>query len=185
MDWNHLLPYLAPVLIVALLARRLIRNAPRKVRPGRLFILPAIIAFGVIAALAASPMPPPFWIAGYIVAVALGAGAGFLTTHHQEFSIDAATGEVSARATPIGSMLIVALFALRFGLRFVMPGIDPYGPPHGHPSADVIGWSNASLMFATGLVFARAITTWFHARPLIAAHKAQKALSPDAAPRNQ
>jgi hypothetical protein len=186
MDWNHLLPYLAPVLVVALMARRLIRNTPRKVKPWRLFILPVIILLAVVATLSASPLPTPlpFWVIGFAAALAIGALAGFFTTHHQEFAIDN-EGEVTARATPIGTALIVALFALRFGLKYVTTGGDPYSAPSLHPSANVIGWTDAGLMFATGLVFARAITTWFHARPLIAAHKAQKAVSSEPAPGNQ
>ncbi len=183
MDWKHLLPYLGPVLIVALLARRLIRNQPRKVRFWGLFIVPALIALAVIAAFSTSPVPAMIWVVGFIVALAVGAGAGFLTTHHQEFTIDK-DGDVWARATPIGALIVVALFALPFGLKYVMTGGDAYAPPV-HPSADVIGWTDVGLMFATGLVFARAITTWFHARPLLAAHEARKALSADAVPGNQ
>jgi hypothetical protein len=185
MDWKHLLPYLGPVIVVVLLGRRLLRNPPRKVRLWRLFIAPVVILLAVGSTLAISPMPKPFWIVGFVVALVLGAGAGFLTTHHQEFSIDNETGDVSARATPIGTMLIVALFALRFGLKYFINGGNPYAAPNIHPSADVIGWTDAGLMFAMGLVFARTITTWVHARPLIAAHKAQKAISNDPAPGNQ
>jgi hypothetical protein len=189
MDWKHLLPYLAPVLVVGLMARRLIRNTPRKVNLWRMFIPPVIILLAVIGVLYTSPMPAPLplWAAGFSVAIILGAAAGFFTTHHQEFSIDQ-DGEVTARATPVGTAIILALFALRFGLKYVTTGGDPYAAPNVHPSGNVIGWTDAGLMFATGLVFARVITTWFHARPLIAAHKAQKLAAPvsgDAPPGNQ
>lgn len=180
MDWNHLLPYLAPVLVVFFLARRLIRNAPRKVKVGRLFILPTIIALGVVGTFAASPVPAPIWIAGFAVALALGAGVGFLTTHHQEFAIDQ-DGDVTARATPIGSLLVLAFFAARFGLKYFMAGGNPYAPAI-HANANVLGWADAGLMFSTGLVFARALTTWVHARPLIESHKAQKAMAAEAPP---
>jgi hypothetical protein len=189
MDWKHLLPYLGPVIVVVLLGRRLLRNPPRKVRLWRLFIAPVIVSLGVIAVLSTSPVPTPllYWVVGFAVALALGAAAGFLTTHHQEFSIDAESGQVTSRATPIGIALIFVLFALRYGLKYVTTGGDPYAAAAHpmHPSASLVGWTDVGLLFATGLVYARTITTWLHARPLIAAHKAQKAISGGTAPGNQ
>ena len=85
-------------------------------------------------------------------------------------------GEITSKATPIGTILIVALFALRFGLKLVFPqmGGAGYGPPHAHPSGDVIAWTDAGLIFSTAMLVARVATTWFHTRPLIAAHQAAK-----------
>ncbi|HEX3672954.1 MAG TPA: hypothetical protein VHU87_01650 [Rhizomicrobium sp.] len=169
-DWHHAGPYIVPVIVLALFARRLIKNEPRKVRLGGLFVLPLLLVVAVAATLANTPAPPLFWMVGYAIALVLGAGVGFLTTHHQEFTIDPATGTVMSRATPIGTILIVILFALRFGLKLVVPQMN--APTGGHPSADVLAWTDAGLIFSTGLMIARAATTWFHARPLIAAHRA-------------
>lgn len=181
MDWKHLLPYLGPILVVALLARRVLRNPPRKVKIWRMFIAPVVIVLAVSATLAVSPMPGPLWIVGFVIALALGAGVGFLTTHHQEFSIDE-DGDVSARATPIGTVLVVGLFAVRYGIKYLTgSGGNTYAPAM-HPAAGVIGWTDVGLMFSTGLVFARVVTTWVHARPLIEAHKAQKAIAQAAPP---
>jgi hypothetical protein len=174
MDWKHLAPYIVPLVIVAFLARRLIRNAPQKVRVNLLFLRPLLIAVAVVAALSASPFPQLFWIVGFAVALAAGAGVGFLMTHHQEFSIDYDTGVVTSQATQIGTMLFVALFVVRFGLKYFMNGGNLYAAPPAHPGADVIGWTDAGLLFSAGFVFARAATTWLRARPLIAEHKARK-----------
>jgi Kef-type K+ transport system membrane component KefB len=173
-DWRHATPYLVPVLVVALMARRLIRNAPRRVKVNRMFILPLIAAVGTVATLAATPMPALIWIAGFAVAAALGAGVGFLTTHHQEFSLNTDTGEITSKATPIGTILIVPLFALRFGLKLAFPqlGGAGYGPPHAHPGGDVIAWTDAGLIFSTAMLMARVATTWLRTRPLIAEHRA-------------
>lgn len=188
MDWKHLLPYLITALVAVLvLGRRLIRNPARKVRPWGLFILPVVISLGVIAIFTTTPLPQPvvIWALGFLVALAIGAVAGFLTTHHQEFTIDKDTGEVFARATPVGTAIILVLFALRFGMKFITPQADMDAGQSAHPSMSVIGWTDVGIMFAMGLVFARAITTWIHARPLLAAHKAQKAISTEPAPGNQ
>lgn len=176
-DWAHLTPYIVPVLVVALLARRLIRNPPRKVKVNRMFVMPAIAAIATIGTLATTKAPPLFWIAGYLVALALGAGVGFLTTHHQEFSLDTDSGEITAKATPIGTILIAVLFALRFGLKLVFPqlGGSGYGAPQAHPSADILAWTDAGLIFSTAMLAARVATTWLRTRPLILAHRAAKA----------
>ena len=57
-DWNHAAPYIVPILVLALFARRLIKNPPRKVKVGTLFIWPAIAFAGVIGLFAATRMRP-------------------------------------------------------------------------------------------------------------------------------
>jgi hypothetical protein len=168
-DWQHALPYLTPILVVAIVLRRAIRNAPRNVSPSRMFIIPLIFGVGTVATIAYSPVPGLFWIVGYAVALALGAGVGFLTTHHQEFAVDPETGKLTARATPIGTILVLGLFAARYAVKFIAPHADPQ--TH-HPSADVLAWTDAGLIFATAMIAARAVTTWVHTKPLLDAHKA-------------
>ncbi len=173
-DWNHAAPYIVPVLVVALLARRVITNKPRPVKIGTLFIWPLIAFAGVIGMFAVAPAAPPlFWILGFVVALALGAGIGFLTSHHQEFAVDPEHGTITSRATPIGSILVVALFALRYGLKFAFPQLGGGGVPQAHPSADVLAWADAGVLFSAAMLTARAVTTWLRTRPLIQAHRSQ------------
>jgi hypothetical protein len=175
-NWAHAAPYIGPLLVIALVGRRLIRNAPRKVKVNRMFILPVIATVATASTLAMTPMPSLFWIAGFAIAAALGAGVGFLTTHHQEFSLDYDTGEITSKATPIGSILIGALFVVRYGLKFAFPqlGGSGIGSPIAHPSADVFAWTDAGLFFSVAMVIARVATTWLRTRPLILAHRAAK-----------
>lgn len=188
MDLNHLTPYLVPVIVVALLARRLIRNTPQKVKLNRIFILPGIIILGAGITLASTPIPGLMWIGIYIVALIAGGVVGFLSAHHQEFALDYETGEITSKSTPIGSALVVALFAVRFGLKFLMPGVagsptqvssyTPNAPVQhfsAHANASLIGWTDAGLLFSVGLLVARAATTYLRARPLLEEHKAHLA----------
>ncbi|HTQ14704.1 MAG TPA: hypothetical protein VMH86_12595 [Rhizomicrobium sp.] len=175
-DWHRLSPYLVPILVVALVARRLIRNAPTKVKPGRLFIAPAIAASGTVATLSLTPIPPFFWMVGYALALAAGVTIGYLTAHHQEYTLDPETGTISSRATPIGTMLIAGLFVVRYGLKFAFPQLG--AQPGAHPGADVLAWTDAGLIFSTGLVTARAAIMWMRARPLMLEHRAGKLTPP-------
>jgi len=172
-------PYIVPVLVIALVARRLIQNRPRKVRIASLWVAPLIALIGTGTTLVMTPAPPLFWIVGFAVAAALGGTVGFLTSHHQEFSIDYETGTITSRATPIGLILFAGLFAARYGLKFAFPQLNgggyAYGAPMAHPSADVLAWTDAGLIFSTVMLLARAATTYLRTRPLIEAHKAHKA----------
>ncbi len=182
---KQIAPYLVPLLVVALMARRIIRNPPRKVRIASLWVAPMIALLGTGTTLAMAPMPQLFWIVGFAAAAALGGTIGFLTSHHQEFSIDYETGTITSRATPIGLILFAGLFAVRYALRFAFPQMSggyAYGGPMVHPSADVLAWTDAGLIFSTAMLLARAATTFLRTRPLIEAHKAQKAAASSASP---
>jgi hypothetical protein len=177
MPWKELAPYIVPLLIVAIVARRLIRNEPRKVNTGRMFLFPAIIAIGTVTTLANSPMPQLFWLVGFAVAVAAGSGVGYLNSRHRELAIDFETGIITSKATPIGMILFVGLFALRFGMRIVFPQLAGGGGHMAHPSRDLIGWTDAGLIFSTAMVVAAALTMYLRTRPLLAAHAQHKAAS--------
>ena len=163
-------PYLIPLLVIALVALRLIRNKPRKVKPNRVFVVPVALTLAVIFTLTQTPAPGLLWIAIYLVAACIGAGVGYLSGRHREFTLDAESGEIMSRATPIGTIIFGALFAVRFGLKLVFPqlsgGGTPYGPPSSnlHPAAGVIGWTDAGLVFSTALLLATAATTWWPRR---------------------
>lgn len=176
------LPYLGPLLIVGLVALRLIRNAPRKVKPNRLFIMPLLLVLAAFFTLKQSPAPGAIWLAIFALAAVLGTGVGYLNGRHREFTLDMETGEIMSRATPIGTIIFAALFAIRFGLKLAFPQLNAgqaYGPHAAvHPAASVIGWTEAGLVFSTGLVLAAAVTTWFRTRHLVEQRRAQSVQTP-------
>ena len=174
-------PYLVPLLIVAVVALRLIRNRPRKVNPNRLFIMPAFIALAAALTLSQTGWPSLAWLAADVVAAILGAGVGYLSARHREFTLDAERGEIMSRATPIGTIIFAALFAVRFGLKLAFPqlngGAAPYSvpPAHFHATTSVIAWTDAGLIFSAAMLVATATTTWLRTRHLVEARRAQRA----------
>jgi mannose/fructose/N-acetylgalactosamine-specific phosphotransferase system component IID len=179
----HVGPYIVPLLVVALVAWRLIRNKPQKVKHGRLFVMPALLAAAAAFTLSETPFPGVFWIIAYIAAGAAGTGAGYLSGHHREFTLDPETNDIMSRATPIGTIIFGALFAARFGLKLLFPqlsGGSPYGPPGSnlHPAANVIGWTDAGLVFSSALILSTAITTWLRTRHLVAERSARNSSPP-------
>ena len=177
-------PYLVPLLIVGMVALRLIRNRPRKVKPNRLFIMPAFIALAAALTLSQAGWPSLAWMAADVLAAVLGAGVGYLSARHREFTLDAESGEIMSRATPIGTIIFAALFAVRFGLKLAFPqlngGATPYAAPPAqfHATASVIAWTDAGLIFSTAMLIASAATTWLRTRHLVEARRAAKAQQP-------
>ncbi len=190
-------PYIVPIIVVAIMARRLMRNPARKVKTGRIFLLPAVVVIATAATLWSAPMPSPWlmWILVDVLALLAGLATGFFTAHHQEFALDYETGTITSKTTPLGTILVAALFAARFGLKFIFPDINgspysavSYAPgspipsaPH-HGAAAFMGWTDAGLIFSHALLFARAATTWLRAQPLIAEHKAHLAAKETVSP---
>jgi len=167
--WKDYAPYIVPLLVVALIVRRSARA--RKVRLRGMWISPVILTLMTAGALIAEPMPGLLAIGGFVVATLAGAGVGYLMARHLHLSIDAGTGEISSRATMIGTLLILGLFAARFGLKLVFPGLAD----HAHANAEVTEAANGLLIFTVATLIARTATIWNRTRPLLAAHAARAA----------
>jgi hypothetical protein len=183
---KDLSPYILPLIVVVIVTRRLMRNKPRKVKTNRIFYLPAFVVIATAVTLWSAPLPTPWllWIPVDVAAIVAGLVIGFLSAHHQEFAIDYETGTITSKATPVGMIVVVALFAAKFGLRFILPDVNgspfsaasympdspiPHAPHHG--PASIMGLTDAGILLSAALLFARAFTTWLRAQPLIAAHK--------------
>jgi hypothetical protein len=170
-------PYVGPLLVVALVARRLVKNTPRKVKPIRLFITPVLLGAVALLTLSRTGLPSLLWAVIDIAAAALGAGAGYLSARHREFTLDTETGQIMGRSTPIGTIIFAALFAARFGLKLAFPqlnGGQAYTTPGAHPAASAIGWADAGLVFSTAFLLSTAATTWLRTRHLMAEQRARK-----------
>lgn len=167
------LPFVIPVLVFALILWRNSRG--RKVRVRAMWIRPLIILVLTVGTLAASPMPGIIALAGFVIAVIAGAGAGYLRARHQEFSIDPATGTITSKATQLGTIIIGALFALRFGLKMIFP--QPAMHQGSHVTADAVAWTDAALIFTAAMIVTSAIEIWRRTRPLLAEHAARTAVT--------
>lgn len=173
---NQILPFVVPLVIVALLLRRSMGS--QKVRMRAMWIRPAILLVLAGLTLAASPMPGPIALSGFVAAAVVGAGFGYLRARHLELSVDPETGTISSKSTPIGMILIVGLVAIRFGLKYAFPEMG--AQPGGHLAADAVLWTDGALIFSAAMVVTQAIVIWQRTRPLLAEHAARSL--PPAAP---
>ena len=191
---KELSPYILPLVVVILVARRLMNNKPRKVKTNRIFWFPAFVIVATVLTLWSAPLPKPWllWIPVDFAALIAGLAVGFFSAHHQEFAVDYDTGVITSKATPIGTIVVLALFAIKFGLKFLLPDVNgsPFSAtgyidspfpsaPHSGP-ASIMGWTDAGIIFSAAMLFARAFTTWLRAQPLIHAHREHVAAKSEA-----
>jgi hypothetical protein len=179
MNWNQFLPYLGPALVVILIGRRLLRTQkPTRVRPNLLWIQPAILLVGMISLFAVTRVQLSALSAAiFVVAAVAGAAVGYFRALHQEFSIEPETGNVMSKATPLGSMLFLGIFLVRYVMNYMMKGGQQTDMAHP-PSANVLLYTDAMLFFAFAMVAATAFEVWRRTRPIVADHKAAQAIQP-------
>lgn len=172
MNGNQYLQYIGPAIVVIVIARRLLRTQePRRIRPGLLWIQPAILFAGMIALFAATPIQlSPLSIAIFAVGAAAGAAVGYFRALHQEFSIEPETGNVMSKATPLGSILFLGIFGVRYAINIWMKGGQQADMRHP-PTANVLLYTDATLFFAFAMVAATAFEVWRRTRPLVVEHK--------------
>jgi hypothetical protein len=182
MNWQQVTPYIVPLLVVVLIARRAIRaQKPQRVRPSRMWIGPVYLGVAMALVLATAPMPSVLGLALFAAGAILGGVFGYFRALHQEFSIDAETGKVMSKATPLGSMLFVGLFVVRFALSYWMRGDTTPAAMKAH-SAQIVLYTDTMLFFAFAMVTVSAWEVWRRTRPLVAEHKAAQAVTPPEAP---
>lgn len=178
MNWNQYLPYIFPLLVVGLLARRALRaQAPRRIRPSRLWIGPLYIAVAMGLVLWSSPMPSAFGFVLFIIGAVLGGIVGYFRALHQEFSIEPETGNVMSKASPIATVLFIGVFLVRYALNYWMNGGEAPDALHAK-SAQLMLYTDTMLFFAFAMVSVSAWEVWRRTRPLVAEHKAAQAVSP-------
>ena len=101
-NWSHTTSVVLPLIVFAIIIRRSLRE--RKVKTNRMWLYPAILGVVALYTMAHEPMPGLGAIAGFVAAAVAGAGLGYLRARHQQFTLDPVTGEISSKATPIGTI---------------------------------------------------------------------------------
>jgi hypothetical protein len=139
--------YLVPLVAVALVVLRNLRE--RKLRIERLWIAPLAI-FALTALVLAEQAPPGAALMTLdVAALAIGAFAGWWRGRFTRITVDPATHELTSKTSPVGMLLILALFAVRYALRSY--GSETAGALH----VSVAAVTDALMLLAVGLVCAQ------------------------------
>ena len=154
---RDLFNYLPLIIVLLIVLRRSGRS--QKVRMPRLWITPFLSVIAVGSFLVREPPPSLYAWVIFVAAAALGAGAGYYRALHMELSVDSNSGEVMSKATPLGTILIVATLLIRFGLDYAVnggwhPGPPRFvqAPPHG---VDIFRLADALMILTTVMSLAQ------------------------------
>jgi hypothetical protein len=108
-------------------------------------------------------------------------------------SVHPETGDVQSRQTPVATLIIMALFMVKFGLNLLFPQLNGGQRPSAaslftpdtidamqaagqawHTAAAINYATDALLIFSTAMLVAGAIETWIRASRLLAAHRGER-----------
>ena len=152
------------VLIIVLLRNR----QKRMLRPNLMWIMPAIVVPLIGLGLWGEHMRPgvaPFDLGAalpaFAIAIVLGAVAGWWRGRMVMIE-KTPDGQLMAQASPLGLILLIALFAVRTGLRQLMET----NAAAWHLNAAVV--TDAFMVFAVGLIVAQRIEMFIRARRVMA-----------------
>lgn len=153
--WVYLIPLIAVALIV-------LRNArERRLKVERMWISPAIFLLLTAATLASQPPPGPGLLVVDVLALGLGALAGFWRGRLTRVTVDPATHDLTSKTSPIGMLLILAIFALRYALRSF--GAQTAGLLH----VSALEITDALMLLAVGIVCAQRLEIALRATRLL------------------
>jgi hypothetical protein len=163
--WSNLIPLIAVALVI-------LRNArARRLRIEAMWIAPVIIIALIALALSAEGMPPPLGLALDAAGLAVGAGLGWWRARFTHITVDPVTHELTSRASPIGMMVILAVFAVRYGVRYLA---QQNGTTLG---VWAVAIPDALLVMSVGLVCAGRIEIFLRATRLLNEARAKAGLA--------
>lgn len=153
--WTYMIPLAAIALVI-------LRNSrARRLRIETLWIAPVMILVLVGLSFSQQGVPTPSILAVEIAALAAGAGLGWWRARFTHITVDPATHELTSRASPLGMLVILAVFALRYGVRM-----------YGAQNASALGVSanaiaDGALALTVGLVCAQRLEIALRATRLL------------------
>jgi hypothetical protein len=152
--------YIVPLIVVVMV---IVRNArARRLRIETLWIAPLLILAMVGLLFSQEGMPSPAMMAVDIAALAIGAGLGWWRARFTHITVDPATHQLTSRASPIGMLIILAIFAVRYALRAY--AVQNAGAMH----MPVNAVADVALVMAVGLVCAQRFEIFTRASRLLA-----------------
>jgi hypothetical protein len=150
-----------PLVVIGLVILR--NSRARRLRIETLWIAPVMIVAMIGLSLSAEGLPSPLGLAVDVAGVAIGAVIGWWRARFTHIDIDPESHQLTSRASPLGMLIILGVFALRYGLRmYAAGGAGQYG----------LLATDALLVMTVGLVCAQRLEIFTRASRLLAEHRA-------------
>ncbi|HZZ31974.1 MAG TPA: hypothetical protein VFE10_08260 [Phenylobacterium sp.] len=148
-----------PLVVMALVILR--NSRARRLRIETLWIAPVMILALVGLSLSQQGMPSPLLLGIDIAALVIGAGLGWWRARFTHITVNPATHELTSRASPMGMLVILGLFAVRYGVRtYAAQNATSLGV-----SANAV--ADAALVISVGLVCAQRLEIALRASRLL------------------
>jgi hypothetical protein len=156
------LPYIVPLLILALILRRNLRA--RTLKMERLWVYPAILLLITVSAMYNEPLPGLVSLVGFAVAVAAGGLIGWYRGRLTRISIDPATHAFTSQASIAGTLLLGVVFAARYSVKMAVTtgGALPLGG-----RVDVAGITDGLMLFAVAMMSVQRIEMYLRCQKLL------------------
>lgn len=153
--WAQILPFAVIAIVVALRWRR--RDRHQRVRPGTLWIAPALAVAAIGGGLWFMPhlALTPLSLLALTAGLALGIGTGMARAHAVRLSLHPETGEVMSQTGGFAIVLLLVLFAVRYAARSEFAGPHP-----------ALAFIEASMLFGVGMIVTQRLATWQRIRQL-------------------
>jgi hypothetical protein len=146
-----------PLVVIALVILR--NSRARRLRIETMWIAPVMIVAMIALALSQEGLPSPLGLVVDLAGVVAGAAIGWWRARFTHIEIDPATHQLTSRASPLGMLIILGVFALRYGLRmYAAQGAGAYG----------LLATDALLVMTVGLVCAQRLEIALRANRLLA-----------------
>jgi hypothetical protein len=150
---------MVPLVAIAMV---ILRNArARKLRIETLWIMPVVILALVGLSFSQQGMPSPLMLGIDIAALAIGALLGWWRARFTHITVDPATHQLTSRASPVGMLVILGVFALRYVVRmYTAQNASSLG-------VSTVGVADALLVITVGLVCAQRLEIALRASRLL------------------
>lgn len=167
---SHYAPLIvAPLVLVILFFRMRGLTRGRRLRLELLWVTPAILLVATGLAMWQAPPSPTGW-AWMAAVLVIGGALGWYRGKMMTITVDPVTHEVNNRASPAAVIFILALFAIRYALRFELTANSGW-----HINAALI--TDGFLVFALGMFGVQRLEMWLRGSKLLAEARAAKAAS--------
>jgi len=158
---------LIPLVVIVLVILR--NSRARRLRVESLWIMPLVIVTLIGLALFQQGAPSAQSLGFDAAALVLGALLGWWRARFTQITVDPQTHELTSRASPLGMMVILGIFAIRYGVRFYTA--ESVGAGHGLLNAI----ADASLVMSVGLVCAQRLEIALRATQMLNEARAEAA----------
>lgn len=138
-------------------------NAPSGLRLDRLWVMPAIVCGLAVLALVHTHLHGKQWFI-LLLAAGLGAALGWWRGGQVRISINPRTNQLMQHASPVVFYVVIGLFALRFGMRFLA-----FGTGAGRAAFHI---ASALILFTCAMISVQRLEMYLRARRLLAGHAA-------------